>query len=707
MKHLVSFLAILVVFSSLVPAGATAGVGASQATPTPSSALPTGKAAQPKEVEKPAPAGRRAEAYYHFTLGHFYAELYELGRRSEDANLAIEHYKKAYDLDPESAVISEQLAEIYAKAQRVRDAVLEAQEILKRDPDNLPARRLLARIYVRTLGELKGEAAQRETLPRAIEQYREILRVEPGDREAALWLARLYRLQNEHEKAEEILRRVLEREPENDAVLDQLTRLWLDVGKTEEAIHLLEPIAARAPRARLLALLGDAYAQKHEYGKAEQAFRRAVELEPADAEYHRKLAQALLGQEQLEQALEQFKRLAEIDPDDPENYLRMAQIYRHLKKLDAAEENLLRAKQRAPGNLEVSYNEALIDEAQGRFHDAIRVLSDAVASVKANSERPADSRRTLGILYEQLGRLYREVENFTAALHTFEEMKKLGKEEEKRAWALIMDTYRASKEIGRALAESRKALEFYPQDRGLQLSYALLVGENGETDEAAKLLRRMLTHTSQDREIHLSLAQVYERGRRYDEAEQAARLTEESASQPAENEMVWFLLGAIYERQKKYDLAEEQFKKVLQVNPHNAAALNYYGYMLAERGIRLDEASELVKRALAEEPYNGAYLDSLGWTYFKQNRLVEAEEYLLKAVGRISQDPTIRDHLGDVYYKTGQIARAAAEWEKALAEWRRSLPTEYEADRVAELEKKLTNLKNRLAQTSASQPKPE
>src|SRR6266852_2221379 len=128
-----------------------------------------------------ADAGQRAEAYYNFTMGHLYEEYYEATSRSEYANLAIEFYKKAYELDPRSPAIGEHLAEIYFKSQRIRDAVLEAQEILKKDPDNLPARRLLARIYVRTLGDLNASSGQRETVNRAIEQYREILRIEPGD----------------------------------------------------------------------------------------------------------------------------------------------------------------------------------------------------------------------------------------------------------------------------------------------------------------------------------------------------------------------------------------------------------------------------------------------------------------------------------------------------------------------------------------------
>jgi uncharacterized protein HemY len=100
-------------------------------------------------------------------------------------------------------------------------------------------------------------------------------------------------------------------------------------------------------------------------------------------------------------------------------------------------------------------------------------------------------------------------------------------------------------------------------------------------------------------------------------------------------------------------------------------------------------------------------LDSLGWIYFKENKFDAAETTLRKAVGRESHDATIHAHLGDLFSKTGRNELAAAEWEKSLAEWRHSLPADLEADKVAELERKLGQTKHRMAQKSAtSVPKP-
>src|SRR5882762_6540157 len=644
----------------------------------------------------------RAEAYYNFTIGHIYEQQYEATSSAEYATKSIEAYKKAYALDPKSQVIGERLAEMYWKAQRIHDAVTEAQGILKRDPDNVQSRRLLGRIYLRSLGDVSAGNGQPETVNRAIEQYREINRLDPSDTESALWLARLYRLKNEHDKAEQVLKSILKNDPENEPAVEQLTQLLMDQGKSPEAVALLEGITAHSPSPVLLDLLGDARTQTHELAKAEEAYRKAEELDPSELSHQRGLGQTLLAEEKYSEALKVYQKLSGVTPDDSDVYLRIAQIYRELHQLDKAEENLVKARQYAPGNLEVMYNEAMLYQAQGRYDDAIRVLSDAATGIKGQSPTVPSRRRSLAILYQQLGQLYRDTQNYQAAIYTFEELGHLGEEEDRRARMMIMDTYRAAKDLSKALQTGKEGLPKYPAGPANRTNHALLLGESGQTDEAVKILRAQLHGEAGDRETYLNIAQVYERGRRYKEAEEAARAAEVLPGQARENEMVWFLLGAIYERQKFFDKAEEQFKKVLAVNPKNAPVLNYYGYMLGDLGIRLDEAEALVQEALKEDPYNGAYLDSLGWIYFKENKLGASESTLRKAVERERHDATIHSHLGDLFAKTGRGDLAAAEWEKSLVEWRRSLPADVETDKVAELEKKISQSKHRVAQKSTA-----
>lgn len=669
-----------------------------QASPKNSAQSPAGSTAPMTET---APSAR-ADAYYNYSLGHLYEQQYESSNEPEFATKAIDAYKKAYALDPNSPVIGERLAEMYWESLRVHEAISEAQELLKRDPNDVPTRRLLGRIYLRSMGTQTG-SSQSDTADLAIEQFREVYRLDPTDSESALWLARLYRLRNEHDKAEEVLRSMLKTDPGNEAAVEQLTQLLLDEGKSEDAVSLLQGIISHSPSPGLLDLLGDAYTQTHDLPKAEDAYRKAADMDPAELSHLRGLGQTLLAEEKYQDALKVYQKLADLMPDDADVYLRLGQIYRELNQLDLAEQSLLKARQYEPGSPEVMYNEAMLYEAQGRYQDAIRVLSDAVAGLKSGSTVLPSRRRSLAILYQQLGQLYRDTENFPAAINTYTELGGLGDEEDRRARVLIMDTYRAAKDLPKALAAGKDAVAKYPTDPSVVASNALLLGENGQTDEAVNILRSQLTKTPADRDTYLNISQVYERSKRYKEAEQAAFAAEALPGVPRDNEMTWFMLGAIYERQKQYDRAEEEFKKALAVNPRDAAVLNYYGYMLGDLGIRLEEAQSLVQRALKEEPNSGAYLDTLGWIYFRENKLADAEATLRKAVQFESHDATIRSHLGDVYAKSGRMDLAAIQWEKSLEEWHHSLPADIENDKVAEVEKKLTQVKHRVAQKSSPQ----
>ena len=144
------------------------------------------------------------------------------------------------------------------------------------------------------------------------------------------------------------------------------------------------------------------------------------------------------------------------------------------------------------------YYEASIYEAEARFDDAIRVLSDAVASEKAESDYTPSRRRTLAILYEQLGQLYREAQNYTAAVNTFSEMVQLGPEEDRRAQVLLIDTYRAARDLPHALETAQKAVAAYPDDRDIRVNQALLFGENDQTDDAVAILRKLLDGKPED-----------------------------------------------------------------------------------------------------------------------------------------------------------------------------------------------------------------
>ena len=113
--------------------------------------------------------------------------------------------------------------------------------------------------------------------------------------------------------------------------------------------------------------------------------------------------------------------------------------------------------------------------------------------------------------------------------------------------------------------------------------------------------------------------------------------------------------------------------------------------MLADRDVRLDEAQKLITRALELDPGNGAYLDSLGWVQFRQNHLDQAEESLKQALEKIGTDPTVHDHLGDVYMKEGKVREAIQQWQESMKEWDSTASAESDPAEIAKVAKKLEN----------------
>jgi tetratricopeptide (TPR) repeat protein len=672
-------------------------------------ALPATQATPPAGQDKASPPAStaspdHARAYYHFMLARRYKELAGIYNRSDYIDRAISEYKQALEADPESLFLHVELADLYWRVSRVGEAVHEAEAVLKIDPDYPDAHRLLARIYWHMLGENQADKNSKESMQKAIEHLEALTRTVPDDVEAWLGLGRLYRMTNENAKAEEAFRKALNADPTSKSGLSSLAQLYFEQGDYDRAVDLLKKLPEGEMDPSLLGMLAYAYSQTHDFDKAVETYEKALEQDPENQEIRRAYADALLSSGKTGAARAELEKILKADPEDGATYLRLSQLDRQQGRFEEARRELDRAKALSPDNLDVPYQQALLEEVLGNADKAIEIMQGLVKS----SERPegrytvAEAHNRAAFL-ERLGGIYRSQNKSDQALETFKQILSLSKVEAPRGEQLIIETLRSNHQLPHALEEANGAIQKYPQERSLRFLRAYVLGEQGQVDEAVKQLQAFLNNTPTDRETYLSIAQVTSQAKRYDAAEQAIRQALALTPNADDQEYALFMLGSVYEREKRYDLAEEQFKKVLKVNPLSAPAANYLGYMLADRGVRLDESLKYIKKAIELEPNNGAYIDSLGWVYFKMSRYDLAEPNLEKAARLILNDPTIHEHLGHLYLRTGRKALAQGEWERALKEWPTATSSDFDAEQAAKLQKQLDDLKLRTAKEGSSQ----
>jgi tetratricopeptide (TPR) repeat protein len=625
-------------------------------------------------AQQPKP-DRAAEAYQQFMLGHY------LDERDDEAG-AITAYKRAMELDPTAADIPGELASLYLRENKVQEAMTTAEQALKIEPANREANRVLGVIYAalsesgrggRSRGPVTGGSATNdENLGKAIKHLELAMagvigEVDPNVRAT---LARAYVLGAEYDKAIPILSSLVEEQPNWTDGPVLLAEAYAAAGRNSDAIAWLKEHAEEDPR--LLPTLADFYERERQWKEAAEVYGRAVERQRRDSpELKARYANALVfagGTQNLERARELLNELITTRPAELSRTLYLlSQTERRLGDFPAAEASarrIIAQNSKSPWGY-YALAEAL--ESRRAFDQVVKELAPIVAENRsaagaAPSGRGPDGPFDIGLLLPHLGFAYQELGQFDQAIATFEEARKLSPKDPAVA-SYLADANIAAKKYPAAVDITRQALLDNPDDVRLIRLQARALRFSGKTEQGIALLEESIKKHADDPSGYIALAQLYSEAER---GAQAVRVLQDAQALFPNDTTIGFELGATYDKQKKYADAEAAFKQVLNREPDNAPVLNYLGYMLAERGERLDESVNYVKKALEIEPDNGSYLDSLGWAYYKADKLELAESNLRRAADQLKSNSVIQDHYGDVLLKMGRIDEAIAAFNRAL-----------------------------------------
>jgi tetratricopeptide (TPR) repeat protein len=359
-------------------------------------------------------------------------------------------------------------------------------------------------------------------------------------------------------------------------------------------------------------------------------------------------------------ARQMLEQLATSQPGDDRTLYLLSQAQRRSRDLAAAEATARRVIALDPNGLWGPWALAQVLEDRRDYSGVVTTLSAALAE-GSTRERPP-SRQT-SVMLTHLAFAQLQLGQHDEAASTFTKAKEASGGDDTFDLYLAQ-AYVSARRFDQALSVLGPLRATDPRDARLaQLEARALVG-SGRRADAISTLRALADADADQPSVYLSLADVLaEDGR----AAEAHAVLDRAAVRFPGAASVPFQRGALYERAGDYARAEEAFRAVVAREPAHAQALNYLGYMLAERGERLDEAVALIQQALAIDPGNGSYLDSLGWAYFKLRRYEDARNYLAEAASQLPTNSVVQDHLGDALAALGRHAEAIGAWQRALA----------------------------------------
>jgi tetratricopeptide (TPR) repeat protein len=659
---------------------------------------PTAASTAPAAASRAAsPMDAKASALYHSMLAHGFEEQAVANGQPELANQAIDEYKLALASDPNAPELGNSLAELYFRVGRVKEAIGAAEAQIARDPNSLPAHKLLGRIYLRSLGDAQS-ASQNQMLQLAIAEYTKIVSLEPSNIEDHLLLGQLYSFAKDTPHAQQQFEAAQKIDPHSEEVVLNMARIDSEQNNVRGSVQVLSALPEADQTAKTEYALGASYDQLKDTPKAITAYQKSLALEPDNLDVERALADALHRDGQDKAALAAYNDVIDGDPTDASAYLHAAEIERAENRLDEALANLKKAAPLASDSLEIRYNEALVYEALGQYSEAEKLLTQMVASAEhSTGDYAPGEKNNYALFVDHLGNVYQEENHTDQAITTYNKLIPLGGDYPLQAYGAEVDTYNSAHAYDKATALLQQAVAKYPKNRPLKLALASELSQAGKTEEATTLAKSLLNNTPQDQGVYLTLSQIDMHASHWKDANEALDKAEKLSSSVHDKLAVLVQRALVEDRQKHFDAADSEYKKALALDPNNSAVLNDYGYMLADRDQRLNEALAMIQKAVRLDPQNYANLDSLGWAYYKLGQYALAEDNLLKAVQRSQQDPTVHEHLGDIYEKTNRLKQAAAQWEESLRLYAKTDPGEAEPGEGSRLQKKLDSARVRLA----------
>ncbi|MBU2572527.1 MAG: tetratricopeptide repeat protein [Elusimicrobia bacterium] len=429
-------------------------------------------------------------------------------------------------------------------------------------------------------------------------------------------------------------------DPQSVFVYKQALNLALHTGRVAEAEEWAKyVVSADSACSDNRVLYGNVQWAKGNLEGARASFEKAAALDNENFEAVYQLA-SLWSAKDPDKAAEYLRRYLVLKPDEAPNvYYQLALLYNVKGNYEEMKKNLLKSKK----------EDSMYIQPRYMLANYYEVKNDTGAALNEYLELLAIEGRNVELL-NHIGEIHASpaVNNLAEAEKYFIKSHELDKTNPVACfWLSVIAENRRDFAASAAVLENSKDLKKNPATV-LRLSYYYT--QSGRYKKAITLLEGAHEKWPDNPEIAYFLALGYDDTRK---TAKAMGLFKGMLAKNPEYTEARLQYATILERDGDIAAAEKNFRYLLAKDPNNANILNYLGYALADRGLKLDEAEVMISSAVKAEPANGAFQDSLAWVHFKQGRVPQALEEIRTALRLISDDATVWDHTGEIYAASG------------------------------------------------------
>jgi len=352
-----------------------------------------------------------------------------------------------------------------------------------------------------SLGYISSSVASdsEEPVPRKLIQIMEKLNVS-------------YRLANEGliYKAIEGFREVLKIDPNNIQANVHLAKCFRGLGKYDDAIKFFEIAATFSPNdPEIINAIGTCYLEKQEIDKALEKLNKAIELDPRNAEAFSNRGAAYERSGNYQQAIADYDKAIELDPQHPGTYSNRGTAYKKSGDYQRAMADYDKAIELNPKYVQAYFNRGVAYQTLGNHQQAIKDY-DRVIELEPRNAAAYSNR---GTAYQRSGNPQWAIEDYDRAIQLHPQYAE--------AYANRGVAYRSLGNHQRAIEDYDKAIELNPRDAKAYYNRALAHEKSGDHQQAIMDYHSLIELEPQFARAYEHLANVYEKKEKYRDAREA------------------------------------------------------------------------------------------------------------------------------------------------------------------------------------------